>query len=58
MACDLLSYDILPINIGVGSDISIKSLAEKISEIVGYSETILRDKSKPDSFYMYIQLIY
>ena len=43
-----LTNDILPINIGVGSDISIKSLAEKISKIVGYSGTIVWDKSKPD----------
>ena len=43
-----LRNDILPINIGVGSDISIKSLAEKISKIVGYSGAIVWDKSKPD----------
>ena len=38
----------LPINIGVGSDISIKDLAEKISQIVGYSGKINWDRSKPD----------
>jgi GDP-L-fucose synthase len=38
----------LPINIGVGSDISIKELAEKIRHIVGYSGTIEWDTSKPD----------
>ena len=43
-----LTNDILPINIGVGGDISIKSLAEKISKIVGYSGAIVWDKSKPD----------
>jgi GDP-L-fucose synthase len=43
-----LPNDILPINIGVGGDISIKSLAEKISKIVGYSGIIVWDKSKPD----------
>jgi GDP-L-fucose synthase len=43
-----LSNEILPINIGIGSDISIKSLAEKISKIVGFSGTIEWDKSKPD----------
>tara|TARA_B100000929_G_scaffold34853_1_gene25111 strand:+ start:4041 stop:5000 length:960 start_codon:yes stop_codon:yes gene_type:complete len=43
-----LSNDLLPINIGVGSDISIKSLAEKISRMVGYSGKIKWDKSKPD----------
>ena len=43
-----LSNDLLPINIGVGSDISIKSLAEKICTIVGYSGEIEWDISKPD----------
>ena len=38
----------LPINIGVGSEISIKELAEKIKHIVGYSGTIEWDTSKPD----------
>jgi len=38
----------LPINIGVGFDISIKELAKKISRIVGYSGTIEWDTSKPD----------
>ena len=38
----------LPINIGVGVDISIKELAEKIAQIVGYSGTIEWDTSKPD----------
>jgi GDP-L-fucose synthase len=38
----------LPINIGVGADISIKELAEKIRDIVGYSGTIGWDMSKPD----------
>ena len=38
----------LPINIGVGSDISIHKLAEKISKIVGYSGKVLWDKAKPD----------
>ena len=43
-----LSNDFLPINIGVGSDISIKSLAEKICTIVGYLGEIEWDVSKPD----------
>ena len=43
-----LTNDILPINIGVGSDISKKFLAEKINKIVGYSGAIVWDKSKPD----------
>jgi len=38
----------LPINIGVGYDISIKELAQKIASIVGYSGVIVWDKSKPN----------
>lgn len=36
------------INIGTGVDISIRELAELISEIVGYEGKILFDASKPD----------
>ena len=36
------------INIGTGEDLSIKELAEKIKEIVGYSGKIVWDKTKPD----------
>jgi GDP-L-fucose synthase len=36
------------INIGTGTGISIKQLAEKISEITGFSGEIVWDKSKPD----------
>jgi GDP-L-fucose synthase len=36
------------INVGIGQDISIKELAELISEIVGYHGTIVWDLSKPD----------
>jgi len=36
------------INIGVGEDLTIKQLAELISEIVGYKGEIVYDKSKPD----------
>lgn len=43
-----LSTDDLPINIGVGSDISIKELAEKIKQLVGFSGEIAWDKSKPN----------
>jgi len=43
-----LSNDLLPINIGVGVDISIRLLANKICEIVGYSGEIEWDTSKPD----------
>ncbi len=37
-----------PINIGSGRDISIKDLAELVAEVVGFSGTIVWDKSKPD----------
>jgi len=36
------------INVGTGYDISIKNLANKISDIVGYSGKIEFDESKPD----------
>lgn len=36
------------INVGAGIDISIKDLAEKIGNIVGYSGNIEFDRSKPD----------
>lgn len=36
------------INVGVGEDISIKELAELISEIVGYPGKLVFDSSKPD----------
>ena len=36
------------INVGTGIDISIKSLAEKIKKVVGYTGKIAWDKSKPD----------
>ncbi|RKS45130.1 GDP-L-fucose synthase [Gillisia mitskevichiae] len=36
------------LNIGTGKDISIKELAELISEIVGYNGEIVWDKAKPD----------
>ena len=38
----------LPINVGVGTDISIKELATIISEIVGYRGALEWDRSKPD----------
>lgn len=38
----------LPLNVGVGTDISIKELATLISEIVGYSGALEWDSSKPD----------
>lgn len=36
------------INIGVGKDISIRELAELISEVVGFEGEIIFDSSKPD----------
>lgn len=36
------------INVGTGSDITIKELTEKISNLVGYSGKILWDTNKPD----------
>ena len=41
---EVLTY----LNVGTGKDISIKDLAEKISQIVGYKGEIIWDKSKPD----------
>ena len=37
-----------PVNIGAGFEISIKDLAEKVKDIVGYSGDIVWDKSKPN----------
>ena len=36
------------INVGSGEDVSIKNLAEMISELTGYKGEILWDKSKPN----------
>ncbi len=38
----------LPINVGVGSDLSIKDLAAQIAEVVEFRGTIKLDRSKPD----------
>ena len=37
-----------PINVGVGADIPIRELAEKIAEVVGWQGEFLFDTSKPD----------
>jgi len=37
-----------PVNLGAGFEISIKELAEKIRELVGYQGKIVWDKTKPD----------
>lgn len=52
-ACiDLLSAQLriedLPINLGIGSDITIKELSGEVASIVGYSGEIIWDTSKPD----------
>ena len=39
------------LNIGTGEDISIKQLAHKISNLIGYKGKILWDKTKPDGTY-------
>lgn len=36
------------INVGFGSDVSIKSLAETVAEVVGYNGQIVFDLTKPD----------
>jgi GDP-L-fucose synthase len=38
----------LPINVGVGEDLSIMSLAEMIREVVGFQGSLRWDTSKPD----------
>ena len=47
-AKDIYSQGICQINIGIGEDISIKELAYKIAETVGYTGEIRFDQSKPD----------
>jgi GDP-L-fucose synthase len=45
----LLSDDFPPlINIGYGSDVTIRQLAETIAKIVGYDGRLVFDRSKPD----------
>jgi len=38
----------LPLNVGSGEQISIKNLAKKISNIIGYQGKVIWDNSKPD----------
>jgi len=47
LSSEIVDFNI-PINIGVGSDISIRELAELISGIVGFEGEIIWDSSKPD----------
>jgi GDP-L-fucose synthase len=37
-----------PINVGVGTDITIKELAEQMSAVIGYQGDLVFDTSKPD----------
>ncbi|KAL4537510.1 hypothetical protein Ndes2437B_g08633 [Nannochloris sp. 'desiccata'] len=36
------------VNVGCGTDISIKELAEMVAEVIGYQGNIVWDKSQPD----------
>ena len=45
---DIFGNPLNHLNVGTGKDISIKQLAEKISELVGFKGEIIWDKSKPD----------
>ena len=40
--------DDVPINVGYGSDVSIRELAETIARIVAFEGTLAYDTSKPD----------
>ena len=42
---------LLHLNVGTGEDISIKNLAKKIANIVGFRGKIIWDKDKPDGTY-------
>lgn len=45
----LFSPDVpIPVNLGVGSDLSIRELAEQLAAVIGYRGKILWDESKPD----------
>ncbi len=45
----MLNYDEKPfLNIGTGTDVTIKELAETIAEVVGYEGKIVWDTTKPD----------
>ena len=54
-AAEAITYSVLtgfssdlPINLGTGIDISIKSLATEIGDIIGYEGEIIWDSTKPD----------
>jgi len=37
-----------PINVGVGTDVTIRELAEIVADVVGYDGELTQDTSKPD----------
>jgi GDP-L-fucose synthase len=39
------------INVGIGSDISIRQLAETVQRVVGYQGEVIWDTTKPDGMY-------
>ena len=45
---DQKGYPLHWLNVGSDSEISVKHLAEKISDIVGFKGEIFWDKDKPD----------
>ena len=45
---DIFGNPLSHLNVGTGKDISIKQLANKISELVGFKGEIIWDRSKPD----------
>jgi GDP-L-fucose synthase len=50
-ACELLLErygDPAPINVGVGSDVTIAELAELVAKVVGYNGRVEYDTTKPD----------
>ena len=47
-ACELYEEGITHLNIGTGQDLTIKSLAEIVGNIIGFTGEIIFDSSKPD----------
>jgi len=47
-AKDIYSQNVTHLNVGSGKDISIKELAELISQIIGFTGQIVYDTNKPD----------
>ena len=49
-ACFALEHyeDAMPLNVGVGDDLSIAELAATVARVVGYSGELRYDSSKPD----------